>query len=193
MAWTQVGEATGYAAGILAGERTRLRPATEEDLEVLARWWNEPEMKVLQDRAVRPRPVAADVEQFRTWSANDGDGGVGFAIDDLGGTLIGHAVLHSVTQPARCGTFAIMLGPEHQGRGLGPDATAAMLRYGFAEMGLHRIQLGVYAYNDRALAAYRKAGFTEEGRRREAVFHDGVFHDEVLMAVLVHEWRAARG
>jgi RimJ/RimL family protein N-acetyltransferase len=42
----------------------------------------------------------------------------------------------------------------------------------------------------RAIAAYRKAGFTEEGRAREAVFHDGHWYDEVSMAILAREWRS---
>lgn len=191
-AWTTAEQARAYAEGLLVGQRTRLRPATAEDLELLGRWWNEPGMKVLQDRVVRPRPHQADVEAFARWSANDADGAVGFAIEDLGGTLVGHAVLHSAAMPERSATFAIMLADEHQGRGLGPDATNVLLRYGFAEMGLHRIGLSVYAYNDRAIAAYRRAGFVEEGRLRESVFHDGAFHDQVLMSVLAPEWWAAQ-
>jgi RimJ/RimL family protein N-acetyltransferase len=64
-----------------------------------------------------------------------------------------------------------------------------MMRYGFAEMGLHRIELAVFAYNTRAQALYRSLGFTEEGRRREVVLHDGIFHDEIVMSILEDEWR----
>lgn len=63
-----------------------------------------------------------------------------------------------------------------------------MVRYGFEEMGLNRIGLGVWAYNDRAIATYRKIGFVDEGRRRQVVFHAGRFHDEVLMSLLRSEW-----
>jgi len=68
-----------------------------------------------------------------------------------------------------------------------------MVRYGFLELGLNRVGLNVWAYNDRAIAAYRKAGFVEEGRTREAVWHDGRFHDELSMGLLASEWDANRG
>jgi RimJ/RimL family protein N-acetyltransferase len=40
---------------------------------------------------------------------------------------------------------------------------------------------------------YEKEGFVVEGVRREAARRDGVWVDEVLMAVLDHEWAAHRG
>ena len=67
-----------------------------------------------------------------------------------------------------------------------------ILGYGFREMGLHRIQLGVAPFNPAGIRAYEKAGFVEEGRLRESVLHDGRWYDEVLMSVLDHEWAARR-
>ena len=60
--------------------------------------------------------------------------------------------------------------------------------YAFREMGLHRIQLLVAPFNPAGIRAYEKAGFVEEGRHREAVWHDGRWYDEVCMSVLDHEW-----
>jgi RimJ/RimL family protein N-acetyltransferase len=64
--------------------------------------------------------------------------------------------------------------------------------YGFRELGLHRIQLGVTPFNPAGIRAYEKAGFTEEGRLRESVMHDGRWYDEILMSILDHEWAARR-
>jgi hypothetical protein len=47
----------------------------------------------------------------------------------------------------------------------------------------------VFAYNARAIAAYGKVGFVEDGRRREAIRHDGRWYDNVLMSILEREWR----
>jgi RimJ/RimL family protein N-acetyltransferase len=82
----------------------------------------------------------------------------------------------------------IVVGPPHQGRGYGTDAMRVLVRYGFLELGLHRIELKVFAFNERAVAAYTKAGFVLEGRRRQRVFHGGAFHDDLIMAVLRPEW-----
>lgn len=62
-----------------------------------------------------------------------------------------------------------------------------MVWYGFAELGLHKIELRVWSYHQRAIRSYTKAGFVLEGVRRAAAFHAGLFHDEVLMGILAEE------
>ncbi|MCM2291166.1 GNAT family N-acetyltransferase [Allorhizobium sp. BGMRC 0089] len=51
-------------------------------------------------------------------------------------------------------------------------------------MGLHRIELEVYADNQRAIRLYERFGFLREGLMRDAVFLDGRFVDLVLMALI---------
>ena len=65
-----------------------------------------------------------------------------------------------------------------------------MLRFAFDELGGHKVELRVWAFNDRAIRAYEKAGFVREGVRRAVAFHGGQFYDEVLMGVLAEEFRA---
>lgn len=188
--WQSIDDAQTYARGILDGERVRLRALDERDVPQLEAWWHDPVTAILQQDVVRPQPSGSAGEQIRRWSANDGPTAAGFSVvrpDD--GILLGHVTVFGVDPKNRAGTLAIVLGPEHAGRGHGTDAVRVMVRYGFCEMGLHRIGLQTYAFNTRALAAYQKAGFREEGRRREVVFHDGSFHDEVHLGLLEHEWR----
>ena len=138
-------------------------------------------------------PAAALEDQFRSWSSNSDAGAVGYSICRFADEqLVGHATLYGASLPDRCATLAIMIGGPFVGQGLGTAAVRAMVRYGFTAMGLHRIELTAWAFDDRALSSYRAAGFVEEGRRREAVLHGGMFHDQVLLAVLEDEWRAGR-
>ncbi|WP_353650173.1 GNAT family protein [Nakamurella sp. A5-74] len=104
------------------------------------------------------------------------------------GELVGHVTLHGRHQPARIATFAIVMGPDHVGQGLGTEATRMMVRYGFEELGLHEIELQVWSYNRRAIRSYTKAGFVIEGERRAATFHAGAFHGETLMGILADEY-----
>jgi RimJ/RimL family protein N-acetyltransferase len=92
----------------------------------------------------------------------------------------------------RCATLGIALGREYIGRGYGTDAMRVIVDYGFREMGLLRVQLGVAPFNPAGIRAYEKAGFVEEGRYRESVLHDGRWYDEVLMSILDYEWAARR-
>jgi RimJ/RimL family protein N-acetyltransferase len=189
--WTRTADAADYGDRLLTGIAVHLRATTEADLPLLESWWLDPAVTALQGDAVRPRPTGPVAERFRAWSTNDTDGAVGFSVVPTEtGELAGHATLWGATTRRRCATLGVLLGPEHRGRGLGRETVQLLLRYGFLEMGLHRIQLAAWAFNDRALRCYRSAGFVEEGRRREVTFHDGRWHDDVLMAVLRSEWPA---
>lgn len=77
------------------------------------------------------------------------------------------------------------------GGGYGTEALHLMCRYGFNAMRLHMITLWVVAGNERARHVYRKVGFSEDGRHREAfVAMDGERHDMILMSLLKGELKS---
>jgi len=82
---------------------------------------------------------------------------------------------------------------EYWGRGYGTEAMRLVVRYGFIELNLRRISLGLHAYNERALKSYLKAGFKVEGRMRGEGLRDGVRYDSLWMGILREEWLAMRG
>lgn len=178
-----------YGRTLLDGELVRLRPLRESDLPLLEQWWADPEWEALQQGAVRPRPEGLSTEMFRRWSSNDGPGAVGFSVEEREtGAFAGHVTIWGATLPERAGTLAIVLGPGFVDRGLGRDAVRTMVRYGFLAMGLNRIELRTFAFNSRARRAYERAGFVQEGVRRQAAWIAGGFADEVVMGVLRSEW-----
>jgi RimJ/RimL family protein N-acetyltransferase len=200
-AW-DLDDALGYGRELLRGKRVRLREARESDFEQLTRWWADPQTSVFQSNYLRPTPAPTVSDMMRAWGANigadtgfaivthdDGDDSVAGDGADDEGELIGQISLFGVTKN-RCGTLGVVIGREHWGDGLGTEAVRLMVGYGFAEMALHRVELAVYAYNDRALRSYASVGFREEGRRKENAFHGGRWHDEVFMAILEDDWRA---
>ncbi|MGO8885842.1 MAG: GNAT family N-acetyltransferase, partial [Streptosporangiaceae bacterium] len=171
--------AFGYGDSILAGERVRLRGVRDDDLPVLAQWEMDPGRMATLSSRVAPPSEAAAKERIAKWSANDKED-LGFAIETLGDppVLAGNTGLWGARPKDRCATLGIALGREHTGRGYGTDAVRVIVGCGFREMGLHRIQLGVAPFNPAGIRAYQKAGFTEEGRHRESVLHDGRWYDE---------------
>lgn len=177
----------------LTGKQVRLRELREDDLPHLVAWWNDPGIATYQALLPQPRTFAGIADMFRAWCRNDG-GDCGLCVTKRKGSeLIGQVALFGATSKDRCATFAIVLGPDHHGRGYGTDAVRVTVRYGFEELGLHRIELGVFGFNPRAIATYRKAGFVEEGRRRKAIWRSGAWHDHVTMGILHDEWVAEQG
>jgi RimJ/RimL family protein N-acetyltransferase len=176
----------------LTGDLVRMRELRDADLPRMIEWWHELDMAIHQTSGpITPRPAGDLSDMFRSWSRNpEGDAGLSVVTRESD-EFIGHAALFGATPVLRCGTLAVMIGRPYQNRGFGSDVVRVMLRYGFAELGLHRIQLNVNGYNPRAIATYVKAGFVEEGRRREAVYRSGAWHDHVQMGILDREWFAA--
>ena len=67
-----------------------------------------------------------------------------------------------------------------------------MLDHAFGTLGLHRIALSVFEFNERAIRAYQRCGFVVEGRARESIWRDGRWWDELAMSVLEIRLAGAR-
>jgi RimJ/RimL family protein N-acetyltransferase len=190
---TGVDTAFGYGDAILVGTLVRLRGVRDDDLPTLAKWAMDPGRMATLTSSVAPPSEASAKERIAKWSVNDKDD-LGFAIETLADrpVLVGNIGLWGARPKDRCATIGIALGRDYIGRGYGSDAMRVIVDYGFREMGLHRIQLDVAPFNPAGIRAYEKAGFVEEGRRRESVWHDGRWYDEVMMSILDREWAASR-
>ena len=92
------------------------------------------------------------------------------------------APVDTVNRSARLGIG--ILDPARLGQGLGTEAIRLVLGWGFGHLDLHRVGLTVLADNSRAIAAYRRCGFSVEGRFRDTLFCDGAWHDDLSMAIL---------
>jgi RimJ/RimL family protein N-acetyltransferase len=63
-----------------------------------------------------------------------------------------------------------------------------VLAFGFEELGLHRISLGVFDFNERAIQSYERIGFTREGLLRDVRLVDGQYWSLIEMSMLESEW-----
>jgi len=79
------------------------------------------------------------------------------------------------------GGIDMFLIPEARGRGIGPDATRAVVRHLLDDRGWTRVTVDPYAWNEPAIRAWRKAGFVEVETRAA--------DDEHTSAWLLLEWR----
>jgi RimJ/RimL family protein N-acetyltransferase len=65
-----------------------------------------------------------------------------------------------------------------------------LLHYAFTELNLHRVNLSVFAFNERAIKSYEKCGFKYEGTQREAIYKEDQRWDIITMGILQSEWKA---
>jgi RimJ/RimL family protein N-acetyltransferase len=109
------------------------------------------------------------------------------------GRLVGLTTFSSLDPDNGSVLFHITIGERDAwGHGYGTEAAQLMLWLAFERIGLHRVGLTVFAFNERAIRSYEKAGFRIEGRLREAIARDDRYWDEIQMGILRDEWLAMR-
>jgi aminoglycoside 6'-N-acetyltransferase len=159
----------------LRGERVTIVPAAPENAERL--------------RELRTEPEVA-----RWWDAPPGDWPLGaepglqvFAIL-VGGEPAGALQFWEESDPgSRYADVDILLGPDHQGRGLGTEAMRLIVRHLVEDRGHHRVTLSTAVDNARAIHVYEKVGFRPVGVTRKSALNEvsGEWQDELLMEYVV--------
>lgn len=173
----------------LVGERVILRPVSADDADGLLDLVADEE----GNRLTGTRGLDLSPEAARNWYASraEQDDRLDLAVVDRAtGEYAGEVVLNELDRDNRSCNFRIGLRPSFQARGLGSEATRLILDHAFA-IGLHRVELEVYAFNPRARRVYEKAGFVYEGTRRDALWWDGEWTDAIVMSALETDPRPA--
>ncbi|MGX7825276.1 GNAT family N-acetyltransferase [Actinokineospora sp. 24-640] len=171
----------------LTGKLVRLRALEPEDADTVWRWHNDPEAMRWLDGSY-PEPLAAIRKRWEERPANSFERTL-FGIETIADTrFIGIIVLRDATPEHARAELDIYIGEKDcWDGGHGTEAMRLMCRFGFNFMRLHAIELTVVAENERARHVYRKIGFVEEGRLREAFRLDGNWHDVIVMSLLEGE------
>jgi RimJ/RimL family protein N-acetyltransferase len=170
---------------LIAGDHVTLRAPTHNDIAKRLLIGRHPEIVAAYGGHFDPR-VPFTEEDARAAIQFIATQPQAWVIDVDG--FIGHIRFHSFVPSDRRAALAIGIDdPQQLGKGYGTEAINLALRHAF-ETGLHRVSLRVLATNTRAIRSYVKCGFVEEGREREAALIGGVWHDDVMMAVLDHEF-----
>lgn len=177
---------------MIYGEGVRLRAIERSDLPTFVRWFNDPEVRQFL-LMYAPMSMAMEERWFenRLNRENDHLFAVEAQVNETW-VHVGNVGLHQIDWKNRLASFGIALGEKaYWNRGFGTAATRTIVRFAFAELNLHRVELEVFESNLQAMRCYEKAGFQREGVRRQAFFRDGRYHDLHVMAILAPEFAAA--
>ena len=174
----------------LVGDRVVLKRHVPGNLAAFMRWYADPEVSRLTRYQDGPmaRPEIERFFQARVLGTDS----LAMAIHERASDrLLGTCAFSQLDGENGSALFHITIGEKDAwGKGFGTEATRLMLEHAFERLRLHRIGLSVFAFNERAIRSYRRAGFVIEGRAREAIRRDGRWWDEVEMSILDSDWRA---
>ncbi len=111
-----------------------------------------------------------------------------FTIENLEGINVGAFNLNSIDE--RNGTFSIgvQIGRDHRGKGYGTAAMKILLDYAFNERRLNKFNVSVIEGNIGSATMLEKLGCIQEGIRREMIFTQGKYKDEILYGLTRSEF-----
>lgn len=167
----------------LAGPRVVLRAPHQGDVAQRFALGNTPEIQAMfGGDPTQTREITDQAAQ--SWVDSHSADPHAWVID-TDATLIGAIRLHSLNRADKRANIAIgILSTPHLGHGYGSEAMRLLAQHAFETMGLHRLSCRVLAFNTRAIAAYEKVGFKQEGREREAALIGSDWHDDIMMGLL---------
>ncbi len=175
----------------LKSKNVVLRVVEKKDIPLLLLWFNDPE--VIQYLQFYLPLMELQEEKWleqKSFSEND----VVFLIEAImeDGSLkpIGTCGLHEIEWKNRKATAGIAIGEkDFWSKGYGTEAARLIIEYAFNQLNLHRLGTSVYDFNERSIGMQKKVGFQVEGRRRQAIFKNGRYVDEIVLGILREEWK----
>ena len=103
---------------------------------------------------------------------------------------IGDFGLFGIDWRIRAAELGIVIGEkEYWDKGFGTETVNLILDHEFKTLNFNRISLRAFKNNHRAIRAYEKAGFMQEGILRQGHYHDRNHIDVILMSILISDWK----
>ncbi|KAK2590816.1 hypothetical protein QQS21_011503 [Conoideocrella luteorostrata] len=93
----------------------------------------------------------------------------------------------------RSAHIGIGLGKAYQSKGYGREAINWIVDWAFMYAGLHKLGMIAASYNQRGIHLYQSIGFKLEGRRREVIYFNRGWYDELDFGMTEGDWEELRG
>ncbi|MBM7553484.1 GNAT family N-acetyltransferase [Thalassobacillus pellis] len=110
------------------------------------------------------------------------------------GKIIGHISLGRIERENRSARIGRVLVGEKaaRGKGIGRQMIEEISKIAFEDLGMHRVSLGVFDFNQAAITCYERAGFKKEGLLRDARKIRDEYWSLWEMSMLEDEWHEKR-
>ena len=171
----------------------KLEPFTSADFAQLIAWVDTERLLYEWSGSLFSFPLTPDALSWYLEGANDFTKPEVFiykAVESDTGRALGHISLGSISEQNRSGRISRVLVAEGKGRGYCAAMVQNLLKIGFEQLHLHRIDLGVYDFNHAAIRCYKKCGLQVDGVLRDVMRHDDHYWSLVEMSILEDEWAA---
>ncbi|HEV2368436.1 MAG TPA: GNAT family protein [Acidimicrobiales bacterium] len=184
----------------LRSRRLLLRPLVSSDYDAWAevRTRNEEWLVPWEPAATPGRPdVVQDPRAFASRCgarAREQQLGTAFAFGIfVGPAFAGEVNLSSIRRgPLQSGDIGYWIDRARAGQSYMSEAVAAVLRFAFDQLRLHRIEIDIIPRNHRSLRVVEKLGLRQEGLAQRLVEINGLWEDHYRFAITTEEWAMRR-
>jgi RimJ/RimL family protein N-acetyltransferase len=134
------------------------------------------------------RPGSADELHAVIAAADEDPDASGLYVIEVDGERAGTMAFQRANRRSRIASLeGLAIDPRFRGRGVADTAARLFQRHLIDELGFHRLQLEVYAFNERAVRHAERAGFVREGVRRKAYWRNEAWVDSVLFGLVAED------
>ena len=167
----------------IKGNKVLLRAIVKEDLPLLQKWSNDPEINYMLGGWHFPSNEVDQEKWFNGLSLNSNNQRFAIETEDLG--LIGMANLVDINWKDRNAFHGMLLGDKDmRGKGYGVDTILTINKYAFEELGLMRMNGSMISYNEASIGVYtKKCGWQIEGIKKNHYFRKNQWWDQVVVGI----------
>jgi RimJ/RimL family protein N-acetyltransferase len=106
--------------------------------------------------------------------------------------LIGDIGIHFLDSDKKQVEIGCTLDKNHQGKGYATEALKELINYLFHELHKHRIITSIDPNNIKSIGLVERLGFRKEAHFKESILIRGEWVDDLVYAILKHEWLKSR-
>ncbi|MHB1346374.1 MAG: GNAT family N-acetyltransferase [Candidatus Humimicrobiaceae bacterium] len=158
-----------------------IRPLTKDDLEQTIIWLKDPQINKFLAATFEDLDLKKELDWLSEMNGSLID--FIFAVEDKKSKrYIGNCGLHKVSWENKTCEFGILIGEkEYWGKAFGTDTINCILKIAFNKLNMRNIKLFVYEYNERAINAYKKCGFTVKEILKDDHLYADRYWDTIVM------------
>lgn len=165
--------------------KVEIRRALKQDVEFLVELVTHEQVEpfLAAVRAKGGEEIAAEIER----STADPEA-FGLFVIEVDGERAGTVRFERANKRSRIADLGgLAVHPDFRGGEVADTAARLFQRHLLDDLGFHRLQLEIYAFNERALRHAERSGFVREGVRRKAYWRHGEWVDGVLFGLVAED------
>jgi len=166
---------------MLIGDKTVIRAIELDDINLLLKWREDPEISFLLGREF---PLSTEMQKKWYERTLNNSSKRKFIVETKDKISIGMLGIMDIDLKNRHCECGITIGEKNYwGQGFASDALSVIIKYLFEELGMNRIYAKIYEYNQKSLKLFNSLGFQIDGEIKDFIYTDGKYYNMFILSL----------